>query len=251
VTFSESVATVRTTDNFEITINPNELIGRHIYLTGEFDRSIVEILLDFAEPNDILLDIGANIGYVSACLLNKVPGCRSIAVEPQAEVLKFLERNLPTDRATIYPYALSDRDGEVFFTTNANNSGQGHIVDHSGPGTFTVQSRSAETMCRDLGIDRLDLVKIDTEGFERIIVAALLDTLSRLQPKIIVFENAAHEGKEISTMLSAIGYKVYGIQKTLTSLSLSQANLSTGDCVAVSDRRPLPTTVSKYKRIAA
>ena len=41
----------------------NDHFGRHIYLTGEFDRTTVEVLLKFAR------DVGANIGYVGACFL--------------------------------------------------------------------------------------------------------------------------------------------------------------------------------------
>src|ERR1019366_9617231 len=65
--FDDEIASVLTTDGFTINVIPNDLIGRHIYLTGEFDRSTVEVLLKFSNPEDVLLDIGANIGYVSAC----------------------------------------------------------------------------------------------------------------------------------------------------------------------------------------
>src|SRR5258707_1075568 len=92
--FSRHTEIVRTTDNFELTVTPNDLIGRHIYLTGEFDRSIVEILCNFSEPGDVLLDIGANIGYVSTCFLNNVPNSSVVAVEPQPEVLELLAINL-------------------------------------------------------------------------------------------------------------------------------------------------------------
>src|SRR6266511_2626448 len=85
--FRTNEATVQTTDGFAMTVNPNELIGRHIYLTGEFDRSIIEILCNFSQPNDVLLDVGANIGYVSACFLKNVQESRAIAVEPQEGVL--------------------------------------------------------------------------------------------------------------------------------------------------------------------
>jgi len=84
--FTEEIATVTTTDGFNITVMPNEHIGRHIYLTGEFDRSTVETLCNFAKPNDTLLDVGANIGYVSACFLRNVTGSNVIAVEPQPVV---------------------------------------------------------------------------------------------------------------------------------------------------------------------
>src|SRR5690242_20656556 len=71
--FDMGVARVPTTDGFGLTVFPNELIGRHLYLTGEFDRSTVEVLLNHARPGDVLLDIGANVGYVSACFLKNVP----------------------------------------------------------------------------------------------------------------------------------------------------------------------------------
>jgi hypothetical protein len=88
LSFGRTKAIVRTTDGFEITVAPNELIGRHIYLTGEFDRSVVEVLCNFSEPGDTLLDIGANIGYVSACFLNNVRNSDVLAVEPQPDVWK-------------------------------------------------------------------------------------------------------------------------------------------------------------------
>ena len=45
--FRNELTTVRTTDDFYITVMPNELIGRHLYLTGEFDRTTVELLNNF------------------------------------------------------------------------------------------------------------------------------------------------------------------------------------------------------------
>jgi hypothetical protein len=60
--FKDEICVIRTTDGFDLKIMPNELIGRHIYLTGEFDRSTIEVLCNFAKPDDVLLDVGANIG---------------------------------------------------------------------------------------------------------------------------------------------------------------------------------------------
>lgn len=53
-------------EGFRIDVYPNDLIGRHILLTGQFDRTVVEVLCRFAQVGDTLLDIGANIGYQSA-----------------------------------------------------------------------------------------------------------------------------------------------------------------------------------------
>src|SRR5215208_4460547 len=103
--FTDEISTVDTTDGFPLSVMPNELIGRHLYLTGEFDRTTVEVLLKHAKPGDMLLDVGANIGYVSACFLAKVPESRVIAVEPQPGIVDLLKSNLAQfgDRASVAP----------------------------------------------------------------------------------------------------------------------------------------------------
>jgi FkbM family methyltransferase len=244
--FDKSPVEVKTTDDFTISINPNELIGRHIYLTGEFDRSIVEVLCNFSEPGDVLLDIGANIGYVSACFLKRVRGSSAIAVEPQATVLKLLRSNL-TKGATIYPYALADADGEVWFETNQANSGAGRIVSDGGNDRIRIETRSPNTMFPQLEITRLDLVKIDAEGFERTIISACLQHFKQFQPRAILFEDAGRDAKEIASMLDQIGYRTYGIQKSLTALSLVDGPAH--DYIAISKTRTIPERATKTYRL--
>ena len=83
LSFRCEVATVQTSGRFIMNVRPNQPLGRHIYLTGAFDRSIVEVLLTLAKPADVLLDVGANIGYISACFLQNVDGSSVISIEPQ------------------------------------------------------------------------------------------------------------------------------------------------------------------------
>lgn len=85
-----------------------DLIGRHIYLTGEFDRTTLEVLLKFSRPEDVLLDIGANIGYVSAYFLHRVSRSKAVAIEPQPKIVDLLRSNLAPfgdERYKIFPVA--------------------------------------------------------------------------------------------------------------------------------------------------
>jgi hypothetical protein len=95
-------------------------------------------------------------------------------------------------------------------------------------------------MFTELEITKVDLVKIDAEGFEETIVECCLDHFERLQPKAILFEDSAYEAGKIAKMLSMIGYKTFGIKKSLTSLSLVDASQRTVDYIAVSAQRTLP-----------
>src|SRR5579883_2284520 len=129
--FEQNVATVRSADGFQMRVMPNELVGRHIYLTGEFDRTTVEVLCNFAKPGDVLLDVGANVGYVSACFLQNVPDAKVVSVEPQPGIVELLRSNLAQfgdGRYKVVPVALSDQDREAWFEICDGNRGASKLV---------------------------------------------------------------------------------------------------------------------------
>jgi FkbM family methyltransferase len=243
--FQNQFQTIKTTDGFEMTVMPNELIGRHLYLTGEFDRAIVEILCSFAEPGDVLLDVGANLGYVSACFLNKVPKSKILAVEPQPGIVDLLRANLLQfgDRQIIFPFALSDRDGEVAFSINLANRGGSKIALSDDGNSVKVPVKSSVEFFR--GIDGIDLVKIDVEGHEETILQASKEHLAKLQPRAIIFE-AGHRclwDSPLQRIFSEIDYRVYGIHKRLTKLVLRPIRALDDGCwnyIAISASASIP-----------
>jgi len=104
-----------------------------------------------------------------------------------------------------------------------------------------IQTKSADHIFDRYQIDRIDLVKIDAEGHEKPIIAACLPHFDRLQPKVILFEDAGGDAAAIAAALSQIGYKTFGIKKSLTSLALVDgAEHGSHDYVAVSKARSIP-----------
>jgi FkbM family methyltransferase len=233
--FKESIAQVQTTDSVSIKVFTNDLIGRLIYLTGEYERSTIEVLCKFSKPGDILLDIGANIGYVSCCFLGNVSGSKVIAVEPQPEVLDLLESNLAQfgDRSSILPFAISDRDGTSNFVLNPENRGNARLAEAEGhQNAITVETRTAATLATDGHLGAFSIVKIDVEGHEEQVIRSLLPVLRTVRPRAILFEEggskAAPDG-QIGIMLGDLGYETFGIRKRLFSNRLIPIRRS-ADC---------------------
>ena len=227
--FASAEATVRTTDGFDITVPPNDLIGRHIYLTGEFDRTIVEVLLLHSNPGDVLLDIGANIGYISGCFLAKVPQSKAICVDPQTGILSFLKSNMAQFgiRASVHEIALSSQSGAAFLSIPDGT------ITRLRPtrGISVTLERSKEFFSK---LERLDIIKIDVEGHEAEIFNDAADELQRLRPRAIVFEDAtaeAHPKGAIGKVLTECGYEIRAIRKRLTSLDFPLVN-EKSDCIA-------------------
>lgn len=234
LSFNDDVAVVRTTDGFSLSVMPNELIGRHLYLTGEFDRSTVEVLLKFARPGDALLDVGANIGYVSACFLTKVPDSTAIAVEPQPKVVDLLGANLEQfgSRACVVPVAVSDRDGEGQLRIDRANRGASRLTPENSIDTAKVQVWSPERLFFTLRPPRIDLIKIDVEGHEESVFRGLEPYLTEYRPRLIMFEDhgmQASPNAPIGLLLARIGYSVFGVHKKLAKLVFERIR-SAADC---------------------
>jgi FkbM family methyltransferase len=247
--FPEETSTVRTTDGFLMNVPPNDLIGRHIYLTGEFDRSMVEVLCNFAVPGDTLLDVGANIGYVSACFLKNIEQSTVVAVEPTPATVELLKKNLAQfgPRQSIFPFALSDRDGEAHFRIDKANKGASRIVENETEDSIRVPLRSAATVFEDPKLAKVDLVKIDVENHEEPILSACKAALARLNPRAILFEHTGVQcapGNSIAKLFDEIGYDIVGIRKRLTRLELdpirSEADRTYNDFLAISRTRAIP-----------
>ena len=199
----------KTGAGFPLTVLADDLIGRHILLTGRFDHSIVQLLLDRTRPGDVLLDVGANIGYVSACFLNQVRDGRAICVEPQPGIVDLLRRNLEQfGRHEIHQVGLSDHNGEEGFHVNPTNRGNSGL---RADGEIKVPIVEASGLLKSL--DRLDLIKIDVEGHELPIFRSIEGELQRLKPRAILFEDQTGS-IEIRSILKRCGYTVFGIKKT-------------------------------------
>lgn len=210
----------QTSDGFPLHVLANDLIGRHIILSGKFDRTVVQVLLDHACPGDILLDVGANIGYVSGCFLSNINDSKAICIEPQPTIVDLLRSNMGqfNRRAVVHQVALSDITGELRFQINDGNRGNSKIT---ADGDLVVPSMNAADLLRSL--DKLDLVKIDVEGHELVVFKAMEMELSRLRPRAILFEDqtgSAAPTSGIGSILARTGYGVFGIQKRLFETTL-------------------------------
>lgn len=70
-------------------IEVNESIGKSIYRFGLYDLAVTGLLFRLIKPGDLVIDVGANIGYMSklACFLTG-PFGQVIAYEPNVKFKK-------------------------------------------------------------------------------------------------------------------------------------------------------------------
>ena len=148
---------------------------RTVYLSDYGELQVLrDIVLDeeYALPAGdarTVLDLGANIGLASAWFRARYPDARVIAVEPDPETFAKLERNLGgEDGVTLVQGAVAGESGEVELFRPAGYSIASSLGSAAEPGAETARVRawSLDDLCREHGIDELDLLKIDVEGAE-------------------------------------------------------------------------------------
>jgi hypothetical protein len=77
-----------------------------------------------------------------------------------------------------------------FYAPAANDldSGNGHVVE-AGPaehgGTIRVETRRMDAIVSAAGVERLDLIKIDVEGFEWPVLRGGESTIAKFRPHIV------------------------------------------------------------------
>lgn len=133
-----------------------------ILLRGQYDFN-----LPFS-PRTIV-DAGANIGMSSIYFTHKYPEARIIAIEPEASNFELLARNVkPYSAITPIHAALWSQDGEINVSDpnpDTGPYGKWAFVTKEGPG-IPVRAITMRTLMVEMGIRKVDLLKVDIEGAE-------------------------------------------------------------------------------------
>jgi FkbM family methyltransferase len=225
--FAERTLDVRTADGFVLRVDPNDLIGRHIYLSGRFDRCVVDVLRRVAQPGAVLWDIGANIGYVSCAFLAAVPRSAVVAVEPLTDVHDLLTHNLAQFgewRSVTLRAAISDRRGQGTIERDRANLGRSHLVE-SGRGD-AVPLATGAALADASPHSRVDLVKIDVECHEAAVFRGIASQLDSLRPRAVVFEHHCEPGAaepQIMSLLADLGYSAWRLSRRWSGWRLAEA----------------------------
>jgi FkbM family methyltransferase len=149
------------------------------------------------KPGLTILDVGANVGYFSliAASLTGITG-RVIAFEPTPSVFDRLQENIALNHlanVTAVRIAVSDENGTAPFFVNpdmedseGNSLLQAAVA--SGASQIRVPLTTLDVATSQLGLKRIDLLKIDVEGNEIKVLRGAHGILRGAHPPQILME---------------------------------------------------------------
>jgi len=203
-----------------------EGIDFSIWLLGAFEPRTQRQYLKILKPGDVVIDVGANIGAHTLPIARAVGrDGRVFAIEPTDYASHKLHANIALnpelrDRIHAIQAMLVDRPSTAPAPTiysswpleksdDTHPSHGGRLKTCSGASVTTLDDVVAER-----GIDRIDLIKIDIDGYECTMLRGALATLRRFKPVLVmeispyVLDEHGGSVEELASALADLGYSI-------------------------------------------
>lgn len=152
---------------------------------------------------DVVLDLGANLGLFSVYAVSK--GCVPYAFEPTSGLYKILEQHniLNGNKIKIIPYAVSNEVGQTTFYLDENMSSNNSLFANQVKGnlSLTAQQITIDEFIKREKLEKVDFIKADIEGAERLMLEGAQQTLKKFAPKLALCTYHLPDDKEIMTKL--------------------------------------------------
>jgi len=165
----------------------NDTISKHLDYEKNWENHLIQIANLHLKDDSVILDIGANIGIWSISLAIKQRKIYSF--EPFKASYMTLCGNVFLNKVenNVFPYnmALTDDISKNydFKLDDEFNIGGIRLVSNEG----TISSKITLSTIDILGLEKLDLIKVDVEGHEYNVLRGGLETIKKFKP-IIFFE---------------------------------------------------------------
>lgn len=184
---------------FEILIPEKEVFRlKNIFREHEYS-----LPTDFNVTNDAtIVDIGGNIGAFAlyASMWNK--NCKIYSFEPNPQVFPLLQINTQDqENVEKYFFGLGDKNESLTLYQNPVNTGASSTSQqYSGASKIKIEIKDALEVFKELSIDEIDVLKIDTEGAEVPILKSLKPIFDKIHVIMLEYHSLSDK-KQILELL--------------------------------------------------
>ncbi len=211
--------------------NLKEHLAFEIFINGIHEYDTHHFLLSRLPQNGVFLDLGANIGAITIPLCKRRPDVKTLCVEAAPWIFNYLKQNIkgnglePT--VSLFNFALFDEDKKILpFFSPKDKFGTGSLSSVFTDQAIDVETIQLDTLLANAGIQKVDLIKIDIEGYEYYAFKGGEKLLSAADAPDIFFEfidwaedlAKGVEKGSAQRLLKQFGYQLYTIENNKTVL---------------------------------
>ena len=165
----------------------------------------------------IVLDVGANEGQAAMSILEAFPGAEIHCFEPVAETFERLRRNVGSQGCRCMQQAVGRAVGNATIHVAANSLTNSIV--HKSPGSTeqAVIVTTVDAYAAERCMQSIDLLKIDTEGFELDVLAGAERCFAEQIVRFVLIEAGFHFSghehvryEQIHEHLKCRGFELFG-----------------------------------------
>tara|TARA_B100000214_G_scaffold366976_1_gene336579 strand:- start:191 stop:1111 length:921 start_codon:yes stop_codon:yes gene_type:complete len=197
---------------YYLSLGDSGIIGNYYFYIDDYEESI--FLIHYLNKQDVFIDVGSNHGHYTM-IASGISNCNSIAIEPVKSTFDRLKMNIELNRLNnvkLYNLGISDSDGELIISNNMGSMNR--IID--GVAKNNSEMISVTTLDKiSVSEKKIDLIKIDVEGYEKQVLLGGENTLQNPNLNVIIielnnsnFQYGYHEDETIS-ILNNYGFSPY------------------------------------------
>jgi FkbM family methyltransferase len=232
--------------NYELDIS--DVMGWHVYF-GFKDVTRVKLYSLIGKSNTIF-DVGANIGETTLNFAKIIGETGTVhSFEPDPINHTFIERNINLNNfknILLFPLGFGDVEGTFkIHTFNERNKGMNRIIiDTDNTKSYReIKITTIDSYVKDKNIQKIDLIKIDVEGFEFNVLRGATKTLTEFNPILFIeldnenLRDQKSNSKELITFLENKGYNIFHSETNQKITSNMDFSLCHYDIIAKSNSK--------------
>ncbi len=151
---------------------------------GLYEIAKTDAIQQMLKPGQTFIDVGVNKGDFSLLGAKLVgPEGRVLAFEPEADNCDWIRKSITLngyDNVDLHEIALSDEEGTAELHIG-DRSGFHTLVPgqarRSNKGTVSIRTRPLDAVLAELGVEQVDMMKIDVEGADMQVLRGAQKTL--------------------------------------------------------------------------
>ena len=200
----------------------DEPIAVGLFAHGVYEPDTLGAILSRLNVRGIFVDVGANVGAIALPVAARRPDAQVVCIEADPSIAAILRRNV-VENTRLNIKVVECLAGPVddpavsFYCAPDHKFGMGSVGPQFHAAPLTLRQRALDDVLDELGLDSVDIVKLDVEGAERGVLQGLVRRLTGPRPPAVVFEFADWAEARIPVQapgdaqefIMSLGYRVF------------------------------------------
>jgi FkbM family methyltransferase len=212
-------------------LDPDDPVVSGALTLKVYEHSEQALFAKYLHGDMTLVDIGANIGLYTAISMHHLDSDgRIVAFEPHPITYNYLQKSVAANqnnsracpRVDTFNLAATPEPVSLDLRLNPENRGDNRTYHGTYHGkveawdTIAIEGRPVDDVLAEIGIQEVNFVKIDIQGYEQNAITGFQKTLARSQNVILLSEfwpkglkEAGGSAQEYLQMLKNLGFRLY------------------------------------------